>query len=67
MADADAYDEFEPLENSDEDDEVEPLEIVPYPVAIEAHDPEVGGPSVVRSSSVAAITRPHQKWTWRRW
>lgn len=27
---------------------VEPLEIVPYPVPIEAHDPEVGGGSVVR-------------------
>jgi hypothetical protein len=47
MSDADAYDEFEPLDNSGED-EVEPLEIVPYPVPIEAHDPEVGGGSVVR-------------------
>jgi hypothetical protein len=48
MGDADAYDEFEPREHAGEDDEVEPLEIVPYPVAIEAHDPEVGGDSVVR-------------------
>jgi hypothetical protein len=47
MSDADAYDEFEPLDNAGED-EVEPLEIVPYPVPIEAHDPEVGGGSVVR-------------------
>lgn len=47
MSDADAYDEFEPLHNAGED-EVEPLEIVPYPVPIEAHDPEVGGGSVVR-------------------
>ncbi len=36
MSDAGAYDEFDPLE------------IVPYPVEIEAHDPEVGGGSVVR-------------------
>jgi hypothetical protein len=60
MGDADAYDEFEPLKRAGEDDEVEPLkrageddeveplEIVPYPVEIEAHDPEVGGRSVVR-------------------
>jgi hypothetical protein len=48
MGDADAYDELEPLERAGEDDEVEPLEIVPYPVPIEAHDPEVGGRSVVR-------------------
>jgi hypothetical protein len=47
MSDADAYDEFEPLDNAGED-EVEPLEIVPNPVPIEAHDPEVGGGSVVR-------------------
>ena len=47
MSDADAYDEFEPLGNAGED-EVEPLEIVPYPVPIEAHDPQVGGGSVVR-------------------
>lgn len=47
MSDADAYDEFEPLGNAGED-EVEPLEIVAYPVPIEAHDPEVGGGSVVR-------------------
>lgn len=48
MGDADAYDEFEPLDKVGEDDEFEPLEIVPYPVPIEAHDPEVGGRSVVR-------------------
>lgn len=48
MGDADAYDEFEPLDAAGEDDEVEPLEIAPYWVPIEAHDPEIGGPSVVR-------------------
>lgn len=48
MGDADAYDEFEPLDTAGEDDEIEPLEIVPYRVPIEAHDPEIGGPSVVR-------------------
>ena len=32
----------------DEDKEFEPLEIVPFPVPINAHDPDVGGPSVVR-------------------
>jgi hypothetical protein len=48
MADADAYDEFEPPDDANDYDEVEPLEIVPYPVEIEAHDPEVGGRSVVR-------------------
>lgn len=47
MGDADAHDEFEPLDNAGED-EIEPLEIVPYPVPIEAHDPEVGGGPVVR-------------------
>jgi hypothetical protein len=31
-----------------EDEEFEPLQIVPVPVAIDAHDPDVGGPSVVR-------------------
>ena len=48
MGDADAYDEFEPLDAAGEDDEIEPLEVVPYWVPIEAHDPEIGGPSVVR-------------------
>jgi hypothetical protein len=33
-------------ENGDE--EFEPLEVVPVPVPIEAHDPDAGGPSVVR-------------------
>jgi hypothetical protein len=35
---------------TDEDDaeELEPLEVVPVPVPIEAHDPDAGGPSVVR-------------------
>ena len=48
MGDEDPYAEFEPLDDAGEDDKFEPLEIVPYPVAIEAHDPEVGGGSVVR-------------------
>lgn len=48
MGDADAYDEFEPLDAAGEDDDIEPLEIDPYCVPIEAHDPEIGGPSVVR-------------------
>jgi hypothetical protein len=47
MSDAGAHDEFEPLGDAGED-EVEPLEFVPYPVPIEAHDPEAGGGSVVR-------------------
>jgi hypothetical protein len=47
MSDADAFDEPEPLGDAGEE-EVEPLEIVPYPVPIEAHDPEAGGGSVVR-------------------
>jgi len=34
--------------DADEDEELEPLEIVPVPVPIDAHDPEVGGPTVVR-------------------
>ena len=32
----------------DDDEEFEPLEVVPVPVYISAYDPEVGGPSVVR-------------------
>jgi hypothetical protein len=35
-------------ENEDDDEEREPLEFVPIPVSINAHDPDVGGPSVVR-------------------
>jgi hypothetical protein len=35
-------------EDEDDDDEFEPLEIVPDPVSINAHDPDVGEPSVVR-------------------
>jgi hypothetical protein len=31
-----------------DDDEFEPLEFVPVPVSINAHDPDVGEPSVVR-------------------
>jgi hypothetical protein len=31
-----------------DDDEVEPLECLPLPVAIEAHDVEVAGPTIVR-------------------
>lgn len=31
-----------------EDEEFEPLQVVPVPVPINAHDPDVGGPSVVR-------------------
>lgn len=30
------------------DEELEPLECVPLPVAVEAHDADVGGPSTVR-------------------
>jgi hypothetical protein len=48
MGEADAYDEFGPLDDAGEEDDIEPLEIVPYAVEIEAHDPEVGGGSVVR-------------------
>jgi hypothetical protein len=47
MGGADAHDELEPPHRGGEDP-VEPLEIVPYPVPIEAYDPEVGGRSVVR-------------------
>ena len=35
-------------ENEDDDDEFEPLQLFPSPVPIKAHDPDVGGPSVVR-------------------
>lgn len=47
MGEADPHDEFQ-QPNSGDEDPVEPLEIVPYPVPIDAHDPEVGGRSVVR-------------------
>jgi hypothetical protein len=47
MGGEDAYDEFKPPHSAGEDP-FEPLEIVPYPVPIEAYDPEVGGGSVVR-------------------
>lgn len=36
------------MTDDDDDDEFEPLELVPVPVSIKAHDPDVGGPSVVR-------------------
>jgi hypothetical protein len=36
------------MSDADEDEEFEPLEIVPVSVPINAHDPEVGEPSVVR-------------------
>jgi hypothetical protein len=36
------------MDDADEHEEFEPLEVVPVPVPIEAHDPDVGGPSVVR-------------------
>lgn len=36
------------MSDADEHEQFEPLEAVPVPVSIEAHDPEVGGPSVVR-------------------
>ena len=48
MGDADAYDEFGPPDSTGEDDPIEPLEIVPCSVPIEAYDPDVGGGSVVR-------------------
>jgi hypothetical protein len=35
-------------EGEADDEEFEPLEVVPDPVPISAHDPDVGGPSVVR-------------------
>jgi hypothetical protein len=35
-------------DNEDDDEEFEPLELVPVPVSINAHDPDVGGPLVVR-------------------
>jgi hypothetical protein len=35
-------------EDEDDDEEFEPLELVPVPVYINAHDPDAGGPSVVR-------------------
>jgi len=36
------------MTDEDDDEEFEPLEVVPVPVPITAHDPDVGGPSVVR-------------------
>jgi hypothetical protein len=36
------------MPDEDDDEEFEPLELVPVPVSIDAHDPDVGGPSVVR-------------------
>jgi hypothetical protein len=36
------------MSDADEHEEFEPLEVVPVPVPIDAHDPDVGGPSVVR-------------------
>jgi hypothetical protein len=35
-------------EDEDDDEEFEPLRVVHVPVPIKAHDPDVGGPSVVR-------------------
>jgi hypothetical protein len=35
-------------DDADEEEEFEPLEIVPVPVSINAHDPDVAGPAVVR-------------------
>jgi hypothetical protein len=35
-------------EDEDDDEEFEPLEVVPVSVPINAYDPDVGGPSVVR-------------------
>jgi hypothetical protein len=36
------------MTDEDDDEEFEPLELVPDPVSIDAHDPDAGGPSVVR-------------------
>ena len=36
------------MTDADDDDEFEPLQLFPSPVPIKAHDPDVGGPSVVR-------------------
>jgi hypothetical protein len=36
------------MTDEDDDDEFEPLLVFPDPVHIKAHDPDVGGPSVVR-------------------
>ena len=36
------------MTDEDDEEEFEPLEVVPVPVAIGAHDPDVGGSSVVR-------------------
>jgi hypothetical protein len=47
MGAGDSHDALEPPDDGGEAP-AEPLEIVPYPVEIDAYDPEVGGPSVVR-------------------
>jgi hypothetical protein len=36
------------MTDEDDDEELEPLQVFPDPVPINAHDPDVGGPSVVR-------------------
>jgi hypothetical protein len=36
------------MTDEDDEDEFEPLQVFPDPVPIKAHDPDVGGPSVVR-------------------
>jgi hypothetical protein len=36
------------MDDDVDDEEFEPLECVPLPVAIEAHDVDVGGPSTIR-------------------
>jgi hypothetical protein len=36
------------MPDEDDGDEFEPLQVFPDPVPIKAHDPDVGGPSVVR-------------------
>jgi hypothetical protein len=36
------------MTDEDDDEEFEPLELFPDPVSINAHDPDAGGPSVVR-------------------
>jgi hypothetical protein len=35
-------------DHADEHEQFEPLELVPVPVSIDAHDPDVAGPAVVR-------------------
>jgi hypothetical protein len=67
IGDADAYDEFEPLDSAGEDEEIGPLEIVPYWVPIESHDPEIGGLRSYASSSSVVIAAPHPTWISQRW